>query len=105
MHHYYIVGKTSTIVAAAKRMYDSPGAYSTMALELNASDARGIDVRFLLVQRRRRTPQWRLCISSFSLTGLRACFHTQTQRWFEMKLKSLLELDSSLPRASSSLYW
>jgi len=38
-------GKTSTIVAAAKRMY-GPKAYSTMALELNASDARGIDVRF-----------------------------------------------------------
>ena len=37
-------GKTSTIVAAAKRMY-GPKAYSTMALELNASDARGIDVR------------------------------------------------------------
>mmetsp|Transcript_16590 Transcript_16590/g.23069 ORF Transcript_16590/g.23069 Transcript_16590/m.23069 type:complete len:350 (-) Transcript_16590:79-1128(-) len=37
-------GKTSTIVAAAKRMYGSTGAYSTMALELNASDARGIDV-------------------------------------------------------------
>ncbi len=37
-------GKTSTIVAAAKRMYGSPAAYSSMALELNASDARGIDV-------------------------------------------------------------
>lgn len=35
-------GKTSTIVAAAKRMYGK--AYSSMALELNASDARGIDV-------------------------------------------------------------
>jgi hypothetical protein len=38
-------GKTSTIVAAAKRMYGSPAAYSSMTLELNASDARGIDVR------------------------------------------------------------
>eukprot|EP00545_Synedropsis_sp_CCMP1620_P013684 CAMPEP_0119004032 /NCGR_PEP_ID=MMETSP1176-20130426/911_1 /TAXON_ID=265551 /ORGANISM="Synedropsis recta cf, Strain CCMP1620" /LENGTH=338 /DNA_ID=CAMNT_0006955693 /DNA_START=63 /DNA_END=1077 /DNA_ORIENTATION=- len=36
-------GKTSTIVAAAKRMYGDK-AYSSMALELNASDARGIDV-------------------------------------------------------------
>ena len=36
-------GKTSTIVAAAKRMY-GPKAYSSMTLELNASDARGIDV-------------------------------------------------------------
>ena len=36
-------GKTSTIIAAAKRMY-GPKAYSSMALELNASDARGIDV-------------------------------------------------------------
>ena len=36
-------GKTSTIVAAAKRMYGAK-AYSSMALELNASDARGIDV-------------------------------------------------------------
>ena len=37
-------GKTSTIVAAAKRMYGSTAAYNAMALELNASDARGIDV-------------------------------------------------------------
>lgn len=37
-------GKTSTIVAAAKRMYGSTKAYSSMALELNASDSRGIDV-------------------------------------------------------------
>lgn len=37
-------GKTSTIVAAAKRMYGSTAAYKTMALELNASDTRGIDV-------------------------------------------------------------
>ena len=37
-------GKTSTIIAAAKRMYGSSKAYSSMALELNASDARGIDV-------------------------------------------------------------
>ena len=36
-------GKTSTIVAAAKRMYGDR-AYSSMALELNASDSRGIDV-------------------------------------------------------------
>ena len=36
-------GKTSTIIAAAKRMYGTK-AYSSMALELNASDARGIDV-------------------------------------------------------------
>ncbi|CAJ1964080.1 unnamed protein product [Cylindrotheca closterium] len=35
-------GKTSTIVAAAKRMYGK--SYSGMTLELNASDARGIDV-------------------------------------------------------------
>jgi hypothetical protein len=27
-------------------MYGSAAAYSSMALELNASDARGIDVRF-----------------------------------------------------------
>jgi replication factor C subunit 3/5 len=37
-------GKTSTIVAAAKRMYKTPAAYKSMTLELNASDARGIDV-------------------------------------------------------------
>lgn len=37
-------GKTSTIVAAAKRMYGGSAAYSSMTLELNASDARGIDV-------------------------------------------------------------
>jgi replication factor C subunit 3/5 len=36
-------GKTSTIVAAAKRMYGA-AKYSSMTLELNASDARGIDV-------------------------------------------------------------
>ena len=36
-------GKTSTIVAAAKRMFGAK-AYSSMALELNASDARGINV-------------------------------------------------------------
>jgi replication factor C subunit 3/5 len=36
-------GKTSTIVAAAKRMY-GPSKYCSMTLELNASDARGIDV-------------------------------------------------------------
>ena len=36
--------QTSTIVAAAKRMYGSAAAYSSMALELNASDSRGIDV-------------------------------------------------------------
>lgn len=35
-------GKTSTIVAAAKRMYGK--SYTSMTLELNASDARGIDV-------------------------------------------------------------
>lgn len=35
-------GKTSTIVAAAKKMYGEK--YATMTLELNASDARGIDV-------------------------------------------------------------
>ena len=35
--------QTSTIVAAAKRMYGSTAAYSSMALELNASDSRGID--------------------------------------------------------------
>ena len=37
-------GKTSTIIAAAKRMYGSSSTYSSMTLELNASDARGIDV-------------------------------------------------------------
>lgn len=36
-------GKTSTIVAAAKRMYGA-SKYSSMTLELNASDARGINV-------------------------------------------------------------
>lgn len=36
-------GKTSTIVAAAKRMYGEKQ-YNSMTLELNASDARGIDV-------------------------------------------------------------
>jgi DNA polymerase III delta prime subunit len=36
-------GKTSTIVAAAKKMY-GPKKYSSMTLELNASDSRGIDV-------------------------------------------------------------
>jgi DNA polymerase III delta prime subunit len=36
-------GKTSTIVAAAKKMFGDK-AYSSMVLELNASDARGIDV-------------------------------------------------------------
>ena len=35
-------GKTSTIVACAKKMYGP--AYKSMALELNASDDRGIDV-------------------------------------------------------------
>lgn len=35
-------GKTSTIVACAKQMYGN--SYHTMALELNASDERGIDV-------------------------------------------------------------
>lgn len=37
-------GKTSTIVAAAKRMYITEKKYASMTLELNASDARGIDV-------------------------------------------------------------
>jgi replication factor C subunit 3/5 len=37
-------GKTSTIVAAAKRMYGGSKEYSSMTLELNASDQRGIDV-------------------------------------------------------------
>jgi replication factor C subunit 3/5 len=35
-------GKTSTIIACAKKMYGEN--YSSMALELNASDDRGIDV-------------------------------------------------------------
>lgn len=35
-------GKTSTIIACAKKMYGSD--YSHMVLELNASDERGIDV-------------------------------------------------------------
>lgn len=34
-------GKTSTIVACARKMYGEQ--YSTMTLELNASDDRGID--------------------------------------------------------------
>jgi hypothetical protein len=42
--HSLFSGKTSTIVAAAKRMYGTK-AYKSMTLELNASDARGIDVR------------------------------------------------------------
>lgn len=37
-------GKTSTIVAAAKRMYGSEASFKAMTLELNASDSRGIDV-------------------------------------------------------------
>jgi replication factor C subunit 3/5 len=41
---FSITGKTSTIVATAKRMYGSTSAYKSMTLELNASDARGIDV-------------------------------------------------------------
>lgn len=41
-------GKTSTIVAAAKRMYGGSKAYSSMTLELNASDARGIDVSIMV---------------------------------------------------------
>ncbi len=44
--HYYIIyndlGKTSTIVACAKKMYGNN--YNAMTLELNASDDRGIDV-------------------------------------------------------------
>ena len=42
---YYFVkgtGKTSTIIACAKKMYGEH--YSSMTLELNASDDRGIDV-------------------------------------------------------------
>lgn len=35
-------GKTSTIIACAKKMYGER--YSSMTLELNASDDRGIDV-------------------------------------------------------------
>ena len=35
-------GKTSTILAAARELYGS--AFTSMTLELNASDARGIDV-------------------------------------------------------------
>lgn len=35
-------GKTSTIIACAKKMYGEK--YSSMTLELNASDDRGIDV-------------------------------------------------------------
>lgn len=37
-----IAGKTSTIIACAKKMYGEN--YSAMTLELNASDDRGIDV-------------------------------------------------------------
>lgn len=36
-------GKTSTIMACAQKMYGR-GLYSSMVLELNASDDRGIDV-------------------------------------------------------------
>lgn len=38
-------GKTSTICACAKRMYKEK--YKSMTLELNASDSRGIDVRYV----------------------------------------------------------
>ena len=37
-----LIGKTSTIVACAKKMYGNN--YNSMTLELNASDDRGIDV-------------------------------------------------------------
>ena len=37
-----MIGKTTTIVACAKKMYGEH--YSAMTLELNASDDRGIDV-------------------------------------------------------------
>ena len=40
-------GKTSTITAAAKKMYGK--AYSSMTLELNASDARGIGVSYFFL--------------------------------------------------------
>ena len=36
-------GKTTTVLAAARKMY-SPARMSSMVLELNASDERGIDV-------------------------------------------------------------
>jgi replication factor C subunit 3/5 len=52
-------GKTSTIVAAAKRMYGSTSAYQSMTLELNASDARGIDVSSNI----RRPPS--LCLRAY----------------------------------------
>lgn len=39
---YRHTGKTSTIIACAKKMYGPH--YSSMCLELNASDDRGIDV-------------------------------------------------------------
>jgi replication factor C subunit 3/5 len=54
-------GKTSTIVAAAKKMYGDK-AYSSMALELNASDARGIDVS--------SPSQWRIDESSSESNSL-----------------------------------
>ena len=38
-------GKTSTILACARKMYGEH--YSSMTLELNASDDRGIDVQFV----------------------------------------------------------
>lgn len=47
LFHVTSTGKTSTIVSAAKRMYGGTKKYSSMTLELNASDARGIDVRSL----------------------------------------------------------
>lgn len=40
--HIFHLGKTSTIMACAKKMYGEH--YSSMTLELNASDDRGIDV-------------------------------------------------------------
>ena len=49
------VGKTSTIVAAAKRMYGAK-AYQSMTLELNASDSRGIDVS--AIESSSGTPTW-----------------------------------------------
>lgn len=91
-------GKTSTIVAAAKRMY-GPKAYGSMTLELNASDARGIDVSFFL-------PYWSIHFSSlcyfvvFSLPSHQPCFYVLS-RSYGMKSRNLPERNNYSIRVSS----